>query len=58
MEASALLAVAQFRNVELGQLIYGGDDLSSTLWDGRKGISRDQIREEIVNLSMHICSKL
>ncbi|MFA9378357.1 MAG: nucleoside phosphorylase [Lachnotalea sp.] len=58
MEASALLAVAQFRNVELGQILYGGDDLSDVLWDGRQCIDRTQIREELVNLSIRICSKL
>lgn len=58
MEASALLAVSQFRNVELGQLIYGGDDLSNVIWDGRQCVDRTQIREELVNLSLRICSKL
>lgn len=58
MECSALLAVAQFRNVELGQLIYGGDDLSDVMWDGRQCVDRMQIREELVNLSLRICTKL
>ncbi len=58
MEASALLAVSKFRNVELGQLIYGGDDVSKITWDGRQCIDREQIREEIVNLSLRICSNL
>ena len=58
MEASALLAVSQFRKVELGQLFYGGDDISGFIWDGRQCVDRAQIREEIVNLSLRICSKL
>lgn len=58
MEASALLAVSQFRKVELGQLIYGGDDLSSVIWDGRQCVDRTQIREKMVNLSLRICSQL
>ncbi len=28
MEAAAFFAVAKFRNVKLGQILYGGDDLS------------------------------
>lgn len=57
--SSALLfAVSQFRNVELGQLIYGGDDLSDVIGDGRKCVDRTQIREELVNLSLRICAKL
>ena len=55
MEASALLAVSKFRHVELGQLLYGGDDLSNVTWDGRKCVDRMQIREELVNLSLRIC---
>ncbi|MBM4429352.1 MAG: purine-nucleoside phosphorylase, partial [Chloroflexi bacterium] len=35
MEAAALLAVAQFRGVALGQLLYSGDDLSGEEWDHR-----------------------
>jgi uridine phosphorylase len=58
MEASALLAVSQFRKIELGQLLYGGDDVSDVTWDGRQCVDRTQIREEIVNLSLDICSKL
>lgn len=58
MEASALLAVSQFRGVELGQLIYGGDDLSNVVWNGRHCVERTQLREKIVNLSLRICSTL
>lgn len=58
MESAALFAVSQFRNVELGQLIYGGDDLSDVIWDGRQCVDRTQIREELVNLSLRICAKL
>jgi uridine phosphorylase len=36
MEAAALCAVARFRNVKLGQILYGGDDLSAAAWDNRK----------------------
>lgn len=36
MEAAAFFAVAQFRGVTFGQLLYGGDDLSGDEWDGRK----------------------
>jgi hypothetical protein len=36
MEAAAFFAVAKFRNVKLGQILYGGDDLSAVAWDSRK----------------------
>jgi len=35
MEASALFAVAAFRGATIGQLLYCGDDLSTTAWDHR-----------------------
>jgi uridine phosphorylase len=35
MEAAAFFAVAAFRNVTIGQLLYAGDDLSGNGWDGR-----------------------
>lgn len=35
MEAAALFAVAQFRAVALGQVLYAGDDLSGEAWDPR-----------------------
>ena len=35
MEAAAFFAVAAFRHVTIGQLLYAGDDLSGTGWDGR-----------------------
>jgi len=35
MEAAALFAVAAFRGVAVGQLLYAGDDLSGEVYDGR-----------------------
>ena len=35
MEAAALFAVAAFRGVTIGQLLYAGDDLSGEAWDSR-----------------------
>jgi uridine phosphorylase len=35
MEAAAFFAVARFRGVRFAQLLYGGDDLSSEVWDPR-----------------------
>lgn len=35
MEAAAFFAVAAFRGVEFGQILYAGDDLSGDAWDGR-----------------------
>ncbi len=58
MEAASLMAVAQFRAVTLGQLLYAGDDLSGENWDGRGWQSRQDIRENLFWLAARACLKL
>lgn len=58
MEAAAFFAVSKFRNVVLGQILYGGDDLSGVQWDSRSWVSREDIRINLVHLSMAICLEL
>ena len=58
MEAAAFFAVAKFRNVKLGQILYGGDDLSAVAWDNRKWHNRTEIRENLVEISIRICISL
>lgn len=58
MEAAALLAVAQYRNVKLGQLLYAGDDLSGEYWDNRRCQSRKEIRESLFWLAADLCLSL
>ncbi|MDD3242440.1 MAG: nucleoside phosphorylase [Eubacteriales bacterium] len=58
MEASAYFAVAQFRGVRLGQILYGGDDVSGQDWDSRAWDSRGGIRENLVNLSLLLCADM
>jgi uridine phosphorylase len=53
MEAAAFFAVAQFRHVQFGQILYGGDDLSSR-WDHRNW-TRHQIRERLFALAAEAC---
>ena len=35
MEQAAMFAVSQFRDVRYGAILYGGDDLTQSVWDGR-----------------------
>ncbi len=58
MEAAALFAVAQFRGVTLGQILYAGDDVSGDEWDTRRWQSRGKIREELFWLAADACLKL
>ena len=58
MEAAGLMAVAEFRNVILGQLLYGGDDLSGDEWSDRGWVSRPDIRESLFWLAADACLNL
>jgi uridine phosphorylase len=55
MEAAGLMAVAQFRQVPLGVVLYGGDDLSGDVWDHRGWQSRRDVRESLFWLSAEAC---
>ncbi len=58
MEAASFMAVAQFRNVILGQILYGGDDLSGEEWSDRGWASRLDIRENLFWLAAEACLQL
>jgi uridine phosphorylase len=58
MECASFAAVAEFRKTVFGQILYGGDDISSTSWDSRKWKSRFEIREYLVELAIKACLKL
>jgi uridine phosphorylase len=58
MEAASLMAVAQFRDVVLGQVLYGGDDLSGDEWDHRSWQSRRDVRENLFWLAAESCLRL
>ena len=47
MEASAFMAVANFRGVDFGQLLYGGDLVVPEGWDKRGWDSRESIRQHL-----------
>jgi uridine phosphorylase len=55
MESASMMAVAQFREVVLGQVLYGGDDLSGAEWDKRAWQSRNEIRESLFWLCADAC---
>ncbi len=58
MEAASLMAVAQFRGETLGQVLYGGDDLSGNEWDHRSWQSRGDIRQNLFWLAAEACLNL
>jgi uridine phosphorylase len=54
MEAAAFFAVAQFRGVRFTQLLYAGDDVSGSEWDGRNWTTHS-MRETIFWLAVETC---
>jgi uridine phosphorylase len=58
MEAAGLMAVSQYRGVILGQVLYGGDDLSGKDWDQRGWQSRMDVRERLFWLAIEACLEL
>jgi uridine phosphorylase len=58
MESASLLAVAQFRKVLLGQVLYAGDDLSGDAWDKRGWQSRKEVRESLFWLAADACLEM
>ncbi|MFN8375430.1 MAG: nucleoside phosphorylase [Anaerolineae bacterium] len=58
MEAAAFFAVAQFRGVSFGQLLYGGDDISGEAWDHRDWHRRADVRERLFWLAAEAVIRL
>ena len=58
MEAAGLMAVAEFRGVDFGQIVYSGDDLSGEEWDNRGWQSKSEIRENLFWLCAEACIAL
>jgi uridine phosphorylase len=58
MEAAAFFAVAQFRGVPFGQILYGGDNLDADEWDRRDWMNRMSVRERLVFLAAEACLEI
>jgi uridine phosphorylase len=58
MEAAALFAVANFRQVSFGQILYAGDDVIGLDYQHRQWQSRREIRKKLFNLAVDICLQL
>jgi len=52
MEAAALFAVAQFRGIRIGQILYGGDMVVPEGWDHRDWGKRKDVRENLFWLAV------
>lgn len=58
MEAAALFAVAAYRNVVLGQVVYGGDLVMPEKWDRRGWDKRFDDRTNLFWLAVEACCRI
>lgn len=58
MEAASMYAAAQYREYRIGQLLYGGDDVSAEEWDNRSWTSRADVRENLFALAIEAAKEL
>lgn len=58
METSAFIAVARFRGVDFGQILYGGDAVDAEAWDGRAWNSRADVRKNLFWLAAEAAFEL
>ncbi len=58
MEAAALFAVAKFRKVKIGQIVYGGDMVVPDGWDAREWYKRKRERRLLFDLAVETCCRL
>jgi uridine phosphorylase len=58
MEAAAFFAVARFRGVTCGEVVYGGDLVSPDGWDFRDWVERGDVRTALFWLAVEACSRL
>lgn len=58
MECASYFAVARYKNVRLGVLLFAGDDLSGKIWDSRDWKSDHDTRYQLLDLAIHMASSL
>jgi uridine phosphorylase len=58
MEAAAMFAVAHYRGITIGQILYAGDDLSGDEWDHRGWDKERSIRERLFDLALDAVLRL
>lgn len=58
MEQAGCLAVAQFRSLRYGAILYGGDDVSGSVWDNRDWHNRKGIRYSLIEICKDLVKKI
>ena len=52
MESATYLAVAQYLNIQFGQILYAGDNLDGEEWDNRMWHKRTDIRTMLLDVAL------
>lgn len=55
MEAASLMAVAEFRKVQLGYILAGGDDVGGLKWDSRDHMDLGDIGHKLFWMAADLC---
>ncbi len=58
MEQAGCIAVAKFRGIKYGALIYGGDDVSGSTWDSRLWRDRGSIRYNMIQICKELVKRI
>lgn len=59
MECASIMAVGQFRNINVYQFLYAADNLDSEKWDSRiLGVMPDDMREKHLRIALEIARRL
>ncbi len=58
MECASYLAVAKYKNVALGQILYAGDDLSGKVWDSRSWKNEKEIRKILLRHAINLSTRI
>jgi len=58
METATFMAIAQFRNLIFGQILYGGDDVAAEQWDSRDWHKLENTREKLFWLAVESASRV
>jgi hypothetical protein len=58
MEAASLFAVARFRRVRMGMLLYRADDVSGTGWNGKDLKALPGLRELLFRIAAESCLRM
>lgn len=58
MEQSGCIAVAQFRKIKYGAILYAGDDVSQEVWDPRSWRDRKGIRYALIEICKDLVRRI